>query len=103
MNYVSLSATAVSEPDRRQTPHGPVTTVRVSFETERPSPGRGFVDVVAYDRLATTLAGARRGARIALAGELGFEDWGPRGQRRSRNLVVATRLYRIDQPPEGGS
>lgn len=101
MNITTLTGTLVSEPNTGATPHGPVTSVRIAFHTSRPGVGRGYVDVVAYDVLASVLAGLDRGARIVLAGELGFEEWGPRGQRRTRNVVRASELYHVGQEPTG--
>ena len=101
MNDTTLTGTLVSDPTRGETPHGPVVTARLAFHITRPTTTRGFVDVAAYDDLAPVLARLGRGARVVLAGELGFEECGPRGERRSRNLIVATGLDHVGQAPTG--
>ena len=98
MNTTTLSGTLTSAPEQRQTPRGPVTSFRISFRTERPTVGRGFVAVLAYDELATVAATLRKAARRPRR-RARLRGVGRPRPRRSRNTVVAAELYHVGQAP----
>lgn len=106
VNYVELIGWLGNEPEQRYTPSGvaiaefSVATKRVggrnedgswSYETD-------WIDVVAWDQLAETVATSlRKGSRVRVTGSLRVDSWEDReGNKRKRVNVRAEDIIFLD-------
>ena len=78
-----------------------------TFRLAVPRPGSDsadFVDIVTFDKLASTCADwLTKGRQVAVVGKLRLNEWTtPDGERRSRIQVVADAVSFLDPPKKAG-
>ena len=110
INLVSLIGHVGRDPELRTFDSGSCTTEftlalkRPAKEGQQPEPV--WVRCKAWNQTARLAVDwLRKGAKVGLLGRLDQEEWTDRhsGEKRSRTVVVVTRLEFFDRPPQQGT
>lgn len=107
INSVSLVARLTAQPELKGANNN-VLPMRLAFTTrekqgEEWTDKSNYVDAVLYGRQAETMARfLGKGTRVAISGELGYQEWQAQdGSKRSRVQVVVRSIQLIDPKPQG--
>jgi single-strand DNA-binding protein len=109
INNVSLVARLTAKPELKGA-NSNVLPLRLAFTTrekqgEEWSDKSNYVDAVLYGRQAETMARfLDKGSRIAISGELGWQEWQAKdGSKRSRVQVVVRSIQLMDPKQQGST
>jgi len=107
INNVALVARLTAKPELKGA-NANVLPLRLAFTTrekqgEEWSDKSNYVDAVLYGKQAEVMARfLDKGSRIAVSGELGYQEWQAQdGSKRSRVQVVVRSIQLMDPKPQG--
>jgi single-strand DNA-binding protein len=110
VNRVILSGRLTRDPDRRYAADGTaVTSFALAFHRRyrgrdgKPAEQTGFVDVMAYQRLAEVCGEyLRRGNAVLVEGRLQLREWGgEQGPKKSRLEIRAENVHFMERRSDG--
>ncbi|MCA1845994.1 MAG: single-stranded DNA-binding protein [Actinobacteria bacterium] len=102
MNQISLIGRLTADPEYRAGEKHEAATFRLAVARRRGNSDAGavFIEVVAFDKLASTVADhLAKGRQVAVAGRLEQAEWTTQeGDYRSKHQVIADEVMFLDAP-----
>ena len=94
INNVHISARVINGEVKKFDNHS-LLILRVVFPNANKKTSDGFVDVKAWDELATANLSVKKGDKFEIWGELNHREWEKDGKKNSRIEIKANKLVKL--------
>lgn len=104
MNSISLIGRLTKDPEARDANGKTVATLRLAIDRRSRDSEPVYVDVVAWEKLATTcVEHLGKGHEVAVSGRLDYSEWtDDDGAKHSRHTVVGSQVDFLRRPAAQG-